>query len=63
MTTEDYDDEHREPGAASILIELSDGMITVTHGTDDVVLKQWMANTGDWDALWATIDALHAMEA
>lgn len=30
---------HREPGAASIVVELSEGTITVTHGTDAVVLR------------------------
>lgn len=44
-----------EPGAASVIIDLSDGVITVTHGTDDVVLQQWVAEEGDWDRIWDTI--------
>lgn len=42
----------KEPGAASLLIELQHGVISVTHGTDKIVLKQWTANTGDWMRLW-----------
>lgn len=47
--------EVAEPGAASMVVDLSDGVITVTHGTDDVVLQQWVANQGDWDRIWETI--------
>lgn len=47
-----------EPGAASIKVDLSDGVITVTHGTDSAVLAQWVARNGDWDRLWNTIYAL-----
>ena len=49
-----------EPGAASVLIQLDDGEITVTHGTDHVVLRRWIANRGDWDRLWSTIETLEA---
>lgn len=49
-----------EPGAASIVIELAAGEITVTHGTDHVVLRRWIANHGDWNRLWATIETLEA---
>lgn len=48
-------DEPKERGAASVKIELSKGIITVWHGTNNVILQQWEANTGDWDKLWATI--------
>ena len=47
--------EIKEPGAASILVDLHDGVITVTHGTDHVVLQQWTAERGDWDRIWETI--------
>jgi hypothetical protein len=38
-----------------MVVELGDGVITVTHGTADVVLQRWVANRGDWDRLWETI--------
>ena len=38
-----------------MIVDLSDGVITVTHGTDDVVLQQWTAERGDWDRIWETI--------
>ena len=47
--------EVKERGAASVLIELKNGVITVTHGTDNVVLQQWTAQGQDWDQLWKTI--------
>ena len=50
--------EVKERGAASVHIELSNGTITVKHGTDHAILAQWVANTGDWDKLWSTINAL-----
>ena len=52
-----------EPGAASVVIDLSDGVITVTHGTDHVVLQQWTAERGDWDRIWDTIYLLAGTEA
>ena len=50
--------EIKERGEASFKIELTDGVITVIHGTDNVILKQWTAEKGDWDRLWKTIDKL-----
>lgn len=50
----------KERGAASVFIELKDGVITVTHGTDHVVLTQWIANKGDWEHLWRRIAELNA---
>ncbi len=41
-----------ERGAASLFIELRDGRIIVTHGTDKVELLNREAFTGDWDLLW-----------
>ena len=42
-----------ERGAASLFIELSDGNITITHGSDKVELaKITQAADGTWDALW-----------
>jgi len=42
-------------GAASIKIELKDGIITVYHGTDGNVLKQFRANENSWDTIWQGI--------
>lgn len=50
--------EPAEPGAASMLVDLSDGEITVTHGTANVVLERWVAKQGDWDRIWDTIAQL-----
>jgi hypothetical protein len=50
----------KERGAASIVISLSKGVITVEHGTDNVTLAKWTANPGDWDRLWETINTLKA---
>ena len=47
-----------ERGAASIVVDLKDGVITVTHGTDNVVLQRWVARQGDWDRIWDTINLL-----
>lgn len=47
--------EVKERGHASIFIEIKDGIITVTHGTDNVVLQKWEAQGNDWDQLWKTI--------
>jgi hypothetical protein len=52
--------EPEETGAASMLIDLSNGVITVTHGTDHVVLRQWTARKGHWDRLWTTISTLES---
>lgn len=51
-----------ERGAASLHIELIDGVITVIHGSADVTLAQWTARRGDWDALWDTIHRLQHQE-
>lgn len=48
-----------ERGAASILIELDGGDITVYHGTTKGILgviKQ--APAGTWDALWQALEIL-----
>lgn len=50
--------EPKERGAAKVNIELKNGTITVTHGTDDVVLEKWVADEGDWKRLWRTITEL-----
>jgi hypothetical protein len=55
-------EEVKERGAASINIELSNGVITVKHGTSfDAVLAQWTANSGDWDKIWERINELKTL--
>ena len=39
-------------GSASIFVELKDGIITVTHGTDQVVLFSEPVLAGTWDAIY-----------
>lgn len=51
----------KERGAASININLSEGVITVTHAEDGSTLAKWLANEGDWAVLWSTINALKAV--
>lgn len=55
------DNEPKERGAAKVIIELSKGVITVTHGEGGAVLAQWTANAGDWEQLWKTINTLKAL--
>ena len=43
-------------GSASIFVELKDGIITVTHGTDEVVLFSVPVLAGTWDAIWDVIN-------
>jgi len=39
----------RESGAASLLVDLSDSVVTVYHGADqDEVLARGRVNNGDW---------------
>lgn len=52
-----------EKGAASIVIELENGKITVTHGTAAVTLHEVEnAQAGSWDKIWKTIRALKSVE-
>lgn len=47
-----WDASKRETGAASLLIDLSDGVITVTHGDDKIVLGiKAQTRLGDWSRL------------
>jgi hypothetical protein len=42
-------------GAAAMKIELSEGIITVYHGTCGTVLKQFRANENSWNLIWQGI--------
>lgn len=43
-------------GSASIIVSLSDGVITVVHGDEPTaVLFQAPVILGTWDAMWETI--------
>lgn len=51
-----------ERGAASIVVKLSKGIITITHGdSPNSVLAQWVAREGDWERLWSTIAELKTL--
>lgn len=46
----------KERGEASILIKLHNGNITVVHGTDKVVLKEFKnVPKGSWESIWASL--------
>lgn len=55
------DDRIKERGAAGMAIELTGGIITVKHSEGGAVLAQWVANEGDWEKLWATINQLQML--
>jgi hypothetical protein len=44
-----------EKGSASIVVELSGGVITVTHGEDGETLFSSPVSVGTWDAVWTAI--------
>jgi len=44
-----------EIGSSSILIDLTDGIIKVYHGTDKALLFEKKAIKGDWDKIWKAI--------
>jgi hypothetical protein len=48
--------KRRERGAASINIELRDGLITVRHASTGEVLVDFEANEGAWTTIW---DGIH----
>lgn len=45
-------------GAASIFVELADGVITVRHGTDDVVLHRVEAHEDMWGDMFSAMCAV-----
>lgn len=57
-------DQVKERGSASFFADLTNGVITITHGTDTTsVLAKWTAQAGDWDKIWQVIRALEAGNA
>lgn len=55
------DENEIEKGAASVFIELANGDITVTHGTDKAILLYIPnAKAGSWDKLWDFLRTLKA---
>lgn len=53
----------KERGAAEMIVDLHNGVITVRHGeANHPILAQWTANRGDWDKIWETINTLKANE-
>lgn len=47
----------KERGAASIIVELSEGVVTVYHGTANVVLHQVTVSEGAWEEMFDGITA------
>ena len=47
-----------EKGAASMNIELKDGVITVRHGTDNEVLLTTVATQGSWGSIWEKLRSI-----
>ena len=43
-------------GSATIKIDFTGGIITVYHGDDGDVLRQFKANSHSWGAIWSGID-------
>lgn len=53
------ENENIERGSASILIDLTDGNITVKHGTDDVILlEKKNVKSGSWNKIWEVLNNL-----
>lgn len=54
----------KEQGAASILIDLNSGNITVYHGTeqDQVLLSRKNVPTGTWNAIWSLLKSINEEE-
>ena len=50
--------EIKEPGSAGFNIEISNGIITVTHSDDGSKLAEWEGSGNDWDTIWDTINKL-----
>lgn len=48
-------DQPLEKGSASMFLELSAGVLTVKHGTDDALLFSGEIALGTWDAIWDVI--------
>ncbi len=42
-------------GSASILVDLTDRIITVKHGTDGNILFQRKARKGTWENIWKVL--------
>ena len=62
MTNYEMTTKGIEAGAASVLIQLEGGKITVKHGTDKVILKQIdNAKAGSWDKIWNTINSIESV--
>ena len=47
--------EELEKGSASILIDLTNSIISVKHGTNKTELYKKVALEGDWDKIWKAI--------
>ena len=45
-------------GAAAILVDFENGIISIYHAEDKVLLKSWVAGVNDWDKIWALFEVL-----
>ena len=44
--------EPKERGEAGFSAELKDGIISIYHCENYILLRQWEASNGDWNAIW-----------
>ena len=49
-------------GEASIKVELKNKTITIYHGTDKTILRQFPAQRGSWEEIWKGIDNANKVE-
>lgn len=42
-------------GSAHMLVDLTDGILTVRHGTDNSLLYSRPARKGTWESIWRAI--------
>lgn len=49
--------KQKERGAAGIIVEFSDGKVTVKHSEDGTVLMKAIVYHGYWDNLWSALES------
>lgn len=48
----------KERGVASFLCKLENGVISIYHGTDKILLKEWVGGGSDWEMMWKLFEIL-----